>query len=86
MSHWVGGTQSDANGLWLMKWSRDGGDLRVAHFFGMHAMQVLPLLAALLPGRMPHRVAIGMVVAAACLYTLGASYTFVQALHGVPFL
>ena len=45
-SHWVGGTQSDANGVWLMNWSRDGGDLRVAHFFGMHAMQVLPLIGA----------------------------------------
>jgi sugar lactone lactonase YvrE len=45
-----------ANGIWLMKWSRDGGDLRVAHFFGTHAMQVLPLLTALLPARAPHRV------------------------------
>lgn len=83
-SHWVGGTQSDANGMWLMKWSRDGGDLRVAHFFGMHAMQVLPLLAALLPERTPRRVAVGIVVGAAFVYTLVCVYTFVQALNGVP--
>ncbi len=86
MSHWVGGTQSDANGMWLMKWSRDGGDLRVAHFFGMHAMQVLPLLAALLPVRTPRRVAGGIVVGAAFVYTLVCVYTFVQALNGVPVL
>ncbi len=86
MSHWVGGTQSDANGVWLMKWSRDGGDLRVAHFFGMHAMQVLPLLTAALPDRTPHRVAIGFVIVAATLYSAGATATFIQALHGVPFL
>ncbi len=85
MSHWVGGTQSDANGVWLMKWSRDGGDLRVAHFFGMHAMQVLPLLAVLLPARTPHRIAIGFVVGVACLYSAGATFTFIQALQGAPF-
>lgn len=84
-SHWVGGTQSDANGIWLMKWSRDGGDLRVAHFLGMHAMQVLPLLTAMLPARAPHRVAVGFVVGAAYVYTAMCVYTFIQALNGMPF-
>ncbi len=44
-SHWVGGAATDAHGLPVFKWVRDGGDLRVAHFFGMHAMQALPLFA-----------------------------------------
>ena len=84
-SHWVGGTQSDANGVWLTKWSRDGGDLRVAHFFGMHAMQVLPLIGAVLPARAPRRIAIGLVIAAACVYAALCVYAFVGALRGVPF-
>lgn len=41
----VGGTPGDAGSLPPFFWSRDGGDLRVAHFLSIHAMQALPLLA-----------------------------------------
>jgi hypothetical protein len=85
MSHWVGGTQNDAAGLWLMKWSRDGGDLRVAHFFGIHAMQVLPMFSALLPRAWPARTAIVVVVGAAAVYAAATTFTFVQAIAGLPF-
>ena len=40
--HWVGGTPDDALGLPIMGWSRDGGDLRVPHFFATHAMHFVP--------------------------------------------
>ena len=42
-SHFVGGAGSDAGGLAVMGWARDGGDLRVAHFFGTHALHAVPL-------------------------------------------
>ncbi|QYU71217.1 hypothetical protein J4558_20690 [Leptolyngbya sp. 15MV] len=41
----IGGTQDDARNLAPFFWSRDGGDLRIAHFVGIHAMQALPALA-----------------------------------------
>jgi hypothetical protein len=35
-------------GLPFVNWSVEMGDLRTAHFFGMHAMQALPLLGFVL--------------------------------------
>jgi hypothetical protein len=69
-----------------MNWSRDGGDLRVAHFFGMHAMQVVPVIGALLARVWSPRLAIGGVIGAAGIYAAGTIFTFVQALQGQPFL
>jgi hypothetical protein len=83
--HWVGGVQSDAGGMTLMGWARDGGDLRVAHFFGTHAMHILPIAglfsaAVFGPGRVwPVRLAaLGLVV-----FT---GLVLAQALAGRPFL
>jgi hypothetical protein len=40
----IAGTPGDGNAFPPFFWSRDGGDLRIAHFIGTHAMQALPAL------------------------------------------
>ncbi len=84
--HWVGGTTTDANGLWLVHWSRDGGDLRVAHFFGMHAMQALPVVGAAAARWLSPRGGVALVVVATLVYVVATTFTFVQAIDGVPFM
>lgn len=83
--HWVGGPPSDANGLALMGWARDGGDLRVAHFFALHAQQAIPIMGMVLATVAGAR-AVQLVWAGSAVYLGLIAFTFVQALRGQPFL
>ena len=84
-SHWIGGTTSDADGLFFMGWSRDGGDLRVAHFFATHAMHFVPLIA-LASVKTFGRDALAPVHIIGFAYASLIAVIFIQALMGVPFL
>ncbi len=85
--HWVGGALSDSGGLPLFKWSRSGGDLRVAHFFGIHAMHFIPAFALVLDWtRVPQKTAVRAVWVFALIFTAFCIWTFAQARNGMPFL
>lgn len=84
--HFVGEAVSDAGGLWLMGWSREVGDLRVAHFFATHAMQILPVAYVILLWSAGARLPCGTGLALCAAFSVLTAATFVQALAGQPFL
>jgi hypothetical protein len=77
MNHSVGAINDNSNWL-IVGWSKTVGDLRVSHFVGMHALQLLPLLSFYIFKNTKATIIISL------LYGLLATNTLVQALKGKP--
>ena len=84
--HWVNAAATDAGGMQFFNWTRDGGDLRVAHFFGMHAMHAFPLFALCMPRRWNPHLKLSLLIAFISAYSAFTMMTFIQALQGRPFI
>lgn len=74
------GSPDGGPGLPVVNWSTRYGDLRVAHFFGMHSLQLLPLFGYYLARRS------GQVILLATIYFLLVTTLLFQALAGKPLL
>lgn len=87
-AHTVGASDDSANGLPLTRWSTAGGDLRVPHFIGLHALQLLPLIGLVLGRRLRDRpgLATSLTRHAGFAYFGLMLTTLVQALRGQPVL
>jgi hypothetical protein len=79
LNHSVGAFNDNSN-WFIVGWSKTVGDLRVSHFIGMHALQVLPILSYHILKNT--KLTIGL----AFVYALLALLTLVQALYGKPFI
>jgi hypothetical protein len=82
------GVPDGGPGLPLVGWSTTGGDLRIAHFVGMHALQVLPLIAAALIAvrRFDERTRVALVRIAGAAWTGLTVLLTTQALRAQPLL
>ncbi len=79
LSHTVGGTDA-SEGLPILNWSKHYGDLRIAHFFGMHALQILPIAGYYLFKQTQSIIVFSIV------YALIVCFFFIQALKGISIL
>ena len=79
----TGGAPDGGPGLPGLGWSTSAGDLRVAHFLGVHALQAIPLLGWALSRWVPRRAA-GIAGAGALAYAALVAGLLWQALAGGP--
>lgn len=79
LNHSVGALNDNSN-WFIVGWSKTVGDLRVSHFIGMHALQVLPILSYYVLKNTK------LTVGVSVIYGLLALLTLVQALQGRPLI
>lgn len=83
LNHFVGTPLTGAT-VPIMGWSREVGDLRIAHFFATHAMHFLPIMGLVIVSVFKPPRAQGLVWLTSFAFSGFVIFTFLQALGGQP--
>jgi hypothetical protein len=78
------GAPDGGPGLPLTGWSTRYGDVRVPHFVGLHALQILPLFVLVALRGRADRTRVAVTLAAGAAYGLVFAALLLQALRGLP--
>ena len=81
------GAEDGGPGLPILNWSVETGDLRVAHAFGLHALQLMPLVGYLVTrADWPESRQVVTVWVITIRYAALVYWTYAQALAGRPLI
>lgn len=99
VGNWVGGAmitngahsigiEDGGPGLPFTNWSTIGGDLRVAHFIGLHSIQIIPLFAYGLLKKTNWSISLRRIVTVIFVLAFAGmvSFLYVQAMNGQPII
>lgn len=85
-AHTVGAADG-GKGILFFNWSTEFGDLRIAHFIGMHAIQIIPFSCYVLLSKINNVKIVNIVLALICIvYSLLVSALYFQAQSGQPLI
>jgi hypothetical protein len=84
--HTVGAADGSA-GLPFLNWSTRYGDMRIAHFFALHALQVFPVAGMALAGtRWKDSAQVAVLVGFVVVYSAAVWWLFAEAMKGLPLM